>query len=114
MIIITLTATVFLHLLFPVIFVLAKGKTTKKKAKIIALINSAACAMVLFLFSLIVNIAIPYSESMFAPALFYYLINRRILTDKKPTDGDAPTNKPDNETQNQYGENADDDNNKNF
>lgn len=93
---INLIATLFLYLIFPVCYRIKKGKTSSKTATKISLINSAVCLGVVLLISFILE-RVPQGNLLVTP-IFYYFINKILLTDKSVKSNNAP---PDcNDTQN--------------
>lgn len=74
--------TLIIYLTIPVIYVFAKGKEDRKKATKIALWNSLIGLVII---CAIKNFFIPNSASIIistAPTVFYFFLNRWILTDK--------------------------------
>ena len=73
--------TLLVYLIFPVCYVLANGKIEKKQATKIALWNSVVCCIIFCIIRAIITDGQVVFSSL-APAVFYFFINRWILTNK--------------------------------
>ena len=85
-ILLSLLLTIFVYLIFPIIYVKTNGKVPTKQAKKIALLNSIVCAVLFVLLGLIIDDGGASSGTSAAPAVLYYFIAKKILTDKEKTE----------------------------
>ena len=117
---VALFLTAFVYLMFPVVYVMAKGKVNTKKGKKFALLNSFICAGIFFFITVIIiasNTNLSGGEIggySLAPAFLYYFIAKSILTDKNlpNDDGESVNNKTEDapaDTANEDTENNDND-----
>ena len=86
-VLVDLVLTIFVYLLFPVIYRLSNGKVPKKQGGSIALFNSIICA----LFFIVLRAIISGGEvavGSFGPAFLYYFIAKSILVDKNLSEED--------------------------
>ena len=77
--------TAFIYLIFPIVYLLKKGKVGVKKGRKMALINSIVCAIIFLIIAIAIasnNKNLNMSGYSFAPAVTYYFIAKFILTDK--------------------------------
>ena len=92
---VALFLTAFVYLMFPVVYVMAKGKVNTKKGKKFALLNSFICAGIFFFITVIIitsDTNLPGGEIggySLAPAFLYYFIAKAILTDKNLQNDDG-------------------------
>lgn len=84
-IVLSLLLTIFVYLIFPIIYVKTNGKVPAKQAKKIALLNSIVCAVLFVLLGFIIDGGASSGTSA-APAVLYYFIAKKILTDKEKTE----------------------------
>ncbi|MDY6367237.1 MAG: hypothetical protein SPL13_01805 [Clostridia bacterium] len=82
---IALFLTAFIYLIFPIVYLLKKGKVSVKKGRKMALINSIVCAVVFLIIAVIIasnDKSMDMSGYSLIPAVTYYFIAKFILTDK--------------------------------
>jgi len=82
---IALFLTAFIYLIFPIVYLLKKGKVSIKKGRKMALINSIVCAVIFIILAIVIasnNKNLNMSGYSVAPAVTYYFIAKFILTDK--------------------------------
>jgi hypothetical protein len=89
MIFLLLFFTVFVYLIFPILYVLGTGKVSPQSAKKIAIINSIVGAT-FFIFLRSATGLDAIGGAGFAPAVLYYVIAKAILTDKTPKTEKTP------------------------
>lgn len=77
---IDLIITIFIYLIFPVIYRLGHGKVPKTQGKIIALMNSIFCSIIFIIIRLVI-LGGEFAVVSFAPAVLYYFIAKSILVD---------------------------------
>ena len=82
---IDLVITVFVYLLFPVIYRLTEGKVPKQQGKWMALLNSILASSFFILLRAIITGG-QIGVVSFTPAVFYYFIATAILVDKNLTE----------------------------
>ena len=82
---IDLIITIFVYLIFPIIYRLCYGKVPKSNGKIIALVNSIICSIIFIIFRAVLSGG-EVTVVNFAPAVFYYFIAKAILIDKNLTE----------------------------
>ena len=83
MIILALMLTALIYLTFPVGYRIIYGKVPKGKARKMAFINSAVCAVIFSVLSMIVFADDPTYMPSFLPAVSYYFIANAILKEKE-------------------------------
>lgn len=74
-----LLVTIVVYLLFPVLYVLIKGKTPAKKARKLSIINVVIAAIVFEVFQFLIFGNDPTYVPSFLPAFLYYHISKAIL-----------------------------------
>ena len=72
--------TVFIYLIFPVIYYVVKGRIDRDKAKIISIINSISCTIIYTTFRMVLSGASWFAVGV-GPAVLYFFVAMWILTD---------------------------------
>ena len=86
-VLVDLFLTVFVYLIFPVLYRVINGKVPKSHGRILALINSITCAIIFIIIRALISGG-EASVGSFGPAFLYYFIAKSILVDKDLSEED--------------------------
>ena len=86
-VLVDLFLTVFIYLIFPVLYRVINGKVPKSHGRILALINSIICAIIFIIIRALISGG-EASVGSFGPAFLYYFIAKSILVDKDLSEED--------------------------